>query len=328
LSFVALVCSQNFAQIGTFEGTYDDEYGGNLYVCQNGNVLQGAYSEVGVVNGIVADNKVTGKFFQAGYSDCNIGTFEWTLTDEGFEGNYTCNNIPGTFPWVQKKYDVFRPSDDQCALLYDGDGSTQGHWTIENGHWTLDSCFTSADAEDQFTVHVSYQTENDGEVHPNVGLIHGFSVFNGKIFVGTWYEDFVGGAVLGFLNIKQELVLYYWTGLAGRQGGSIIDAEELHVPEYHWITKYHNSQKTSLAQCTRNEYLSDYVNNALYYYQDGNLQYVYFVYNPSLQFDVDVGFDAIDYLDTNYYINVILSANSSNYLNLSVLAVVVALFFF
>jgi len=330
LSFVALVCSQNFAQIGTFEGTYDDDYGGHLYLCQNGNVLQGAYSEVGIINGVVHnDSTATGKFYQAGFSDCNIGTFSWTRTDEGFTGTYTCNNIPGTFDWTQKKYDVFRPTDDQCALLYDGDSSTQGHWTLENSQYTLDSCFNNAAGADIYTVHASYQTSNSGETYPNIGLIHAFTVFNDKVFVGTWYEDLTGGAVLGFINLKQELVLYFWTGLAGRQGGSIIDSSELRVPEYHWIAKYHNSVKTSQAQCNRNEFLSTYVNDALYYYVDGNQEYVYFAYDQDLEFDIDVGFDAVDYLDTNYYINVVLSGeNASNYLSLSVLAVVIAIFFY
>ena len=328
LSFVALVCSQNFAQIGTFEGTYDDEaYGGNLFLCQNGDTIQGQYSEVGIINGVVSNNTASGKFFQAGFNDCNIGTFEWTLTDEGFEGTYTCNNIPGSFDWIAKKYDVFRPTDDQCALLYDGDGSIQGHWTIENGHYTLDSCFTNGTITDQFTVHASYQTENDGETYPNVGSVHAFSVFNGKIFVGTWYEDFVGGPVMGYLNGKQELVVNFWTGLAGRQGGSVIDNTELHVPDYHWITKYHNSYKTSVAQCTRNDYLAEYVNGALYYYEN-EIPYVYFVYNNEFDLNIDAGFDPIDYQGTNYYIDVLLSANSSNYLTLSVFAVVVALFFY
>jgi len=328
LSFVAFVCSQNFAQIGTFEGTYNDlAYHGHTYICQNGDVIQGSFSQVAIVNGIVSGNTASGKIYQAGLNDCTMGTFNWTLTDEGFEGTYTCNNIPGTFPWVAKKYDVFRPTDDQCALLYDGDANTQGHWTIEGDSYTIDAYITNGTISDDYTLRASYQTENSGETYPNIGYIAGYSVFSGKIFIGTWYEDFRGGAVMGFLNIRQELVLYFWTGLAGRQGASIIDASELHVPDYHWVSTYHNSVKTTVAQCERNSFLQPYVLDALYYYVDGDIEYIYFAYDKELQFNGYVGFDALDYQDSNYYLNVVLSANTSSYLTLSLFAVVVAILF-
>jgi len=332
LSLVALVCSQNYAQIGTFEGTYPDNYyGGQLFLCQNGNVLQGSYSQVGIINGVVNGNTATGKFYQAGNNDCNVGDFTWTLTDEGFEGFHTCNAISGSFSWIATKFDVFRPTDDQCALLYDEVGSVQGHWTLTGTKTTIDICFESLKTSN-YTVISSYTNTvdpNKGLTYPNIGTIAGFTAFNDKVFFGTWYEDLVAGAVLGFLNYNQDLVLYFWTGIAGRQGASIIDPSEYRTP--YQVTYYlSNSVKTSFVQCERYTFLQSYVLNALYYYADGNEQYIYFAYDPNLQFNLEVGFEPVNYKDTQYLKNynvfgTLDLVNSANYLTLSVVAVVMTL---
>jgi len=328
LSLIAIVYTQNYAQIATFEGTYNDPfYGGKLYLCQNGNLLQGSYSQAGMIIGTVANGTATGKYFQAGNNQCNIGKFTWQLTDEGFTGTYTCNGISGTFPWVAKKYDVFRPSDENCALLHEGNNNVIGHWRneVEPGYY-IDICNRTAKSGDNSTIHASYDTYNEGSYYPNQGYISGHSVFNSKIFVGTWYEDFEGGAVLGYINIREELVLWYWTGLAGRQGGSILDASEYNVPDYHWVTRYSHSLRTSAVQCDRFIYLQDYVLDGLYYYQN-YLGYIYFAYDPYLLLNTNVGFAAINYQYGQYLLDLLYDGNynSSSTMSLSVLAVIVSI---
>ena len=76
---------ENFAQIGTFEGTFDDTaYGGHLYLCQNGDTLQGQYSEVGIINGVVSNNTASGKFYQAGFSKFHVFVFDFQLLNDSF----------------------------------------------------------------------------------------------------------------------------------------------------------------------------------------------------------------------------------------------------
>jgi len=279
LLLVALAFGQNYPRIGTLEGQFSSNLATNIYFCINGELLQGSASQFMIVNANLTNNgkTATGNFYQAGISNCDTAAFSISTTDEGFTGTYTCNRIHGTFQWTGKKVSAFRPTDDQCALLYLNDNFTlEGRWTDSNGY-NLDICFKTSTSTDIYTVHASYDTKNSGAYYyPNTGFLAGFHFLSGRVIKGTWYEDYDGGAWLVFIRNTGEVVIWKWTGLIGHKGATFIDQIQYNEPDYHSVTIWNGPVSTTNAQCDRSRNLNAFVLDNLqsvYPYNDNGLYY-------------------------------------------------------
>ena len=94
--FVSSCLGQNFAGVWTDFADLGG-YGGTLYICQDGDLINGAYSEVGIIFGTVDGNTATGKWVEVGANtrECAYGSFEWSLSQTGeyFTGTYTCEDL-------------------------------------------------------------------------------------------------------------------------------------------------------------------------------------------------------------------------------------------
>eukprot|EP01096_Ripella_sp_DP13-Kostka_P001106 TRINITY_DN1133_c0_g1_i2.p1 TRINITY_DN1133_c0_g1~~TRINITY_DN1133_c0_g1_i2.p1 ORF type:complete len:710 (-),score=354.41 TRINITY_DN1133_c0_g1_i2:123-2144(-) len=69
----------------------DNCVGGALFVCVDGDVVEGTYSDIGHIRGTLSNDgrKVSGRWYEAGFVDRNSGGFDW----EFFEGD----NFIGTW---------------------------------------------------------------------------------------------------------------------------------------------------------------------------------------------------------------------------------------
>lgn len=128
---VVAVCSAN-----TWSGTWtgNTRYGGQTYTCVRGSTLYGVYSNGGIFEGAIKDNKAEGIWFEGGRGDRRVlqGSFIITLSDDGqhFDGLYY--RVTGeSFRWREVRVGApfpSSPSNEQC-LVPDGtqlDGTLTG----------------------------------------------------------------------------------------------------------------------------------------------------------------------------------------------------------
>lgn len=223
-------------------------------------------------------------------ANCDAGPFQMNLTDEGFTFLGQCNRLP-LLPVFEtaRKVNTFRPTDDQCELLYVGNDTTlEGNWNEVKSGRSLDICFKTSDPKNSFTVHASYDTVNENSYYyPNVGFFEGFHFVEGKIMHGTWYEDFNGGSWLAFLRNTGELKIFKWTGLMGTKGATIFTPDQYRQADLHSIETYSNRDVTDYAACNRNRKISTFVlenlpvvypyhANGFYYFLDTFISYPYY----------------------------------------------------
>lgn len=270
------------AQLGSFEGTYSSEFGLGMYICQNGDNIHGYSDESFLFRGEIDELDVAkGEFILAGEGNCQSGSFELDLTSWGVEGFYICDNgkvvaISGV------KQSPFRPTNNQCATLWvDDDLDLQGRYLDENS-LTLDLCFRDPDDDggddDDETVQGSLRRlDSNGNVVDQ--FVTGFWYDNGKIFTGTWYEEFNAGAVLMYLRDNGNVDYTYWTGLLRQEGNTVIDGNQAYNHAFHRTGTWPGPRSTTtFNECTKFEVEQTFVlQNLRAIEDDDDDNYYYFV---------------------------------------------------
>lgn len=304
--FALLLCGIAYGQIyENFEGTYTSQYGLGLYVCQNGNFVQASYDEAGLIRCTVnaQTGLCEGHFWEAGSGLCNTGAFQMQITANGINGNYTCNGIDGIFEFNEHQMSNFRPTDNQCALLSYSDGyddDDEDDYTLE-GRWSdkddlpTDICFLDDDDDrDIGQVVMSYDYMLDGEA--TEGYVSGFHSLDGKIAIGTWYEDLNAGAIIYFVRNNREVGAYWWTGLVGRRGYTFIDPAQANNPDFHDVISFNDRAATEQSVCERYSILKRFVLKNVRFTDDDEDGY-YFV-DPYFQPEVNIA-EAYGYFATS-----------------------------
>ena len=229
-------------------------------------------------------------FFFCDVGPCATGTFELDNTSWGAEGFYICQNgVVHAISYV--KENSFRPTDAQCARLSrDEDLNLEGRYVNPN-LLTLDLCFRDPDDDayddDDETIQASLQREVDGVIVDQ--FLSGFWHDNGKVFTGTWYENFNAGAIMMYLRDNGNVDYTWWVGLYKTEGETYIDGTHAYDSTRHGTGTWNGPRVTSVAsQCTKFEVLEYVVKSNLrpddddnYYYfvdtiyfEEGDVQYV------------------------------------------------------
>jgi len=110
---------------GTWTG--QTRYGGQTYTCVRGSTLYGVYSNGGIFQGAIVNNKVEGVWFEGGRGDRNVlqGSFSITLAADGqsFDGIFF--RVTGeSFRWREKRLAAPYPADPSNVQCLVPDGTT------------------------------------------------------------------------------------------------------------------------------------------------------------------------------------------------------------
>jgi len=287
VAFFALLCISTVygnhgarVLLGSFEGTYSSPFGLGMYICQNGNQVHGYSDESFIFRGTVDQFDVlTGNYYQAGTGPCATGTFELDLTTWGVEGFYICSNGKvNTMSSVRQS--GFRPNAHQCATLWsDDDIDLEGRFQTDDRRF-LDLCFRDPDDDggddDDETVQASFELEGNDD--SSDVFASGFWYESGKIFIGTYYREFVGGPIMMFLNNDGDVSYTWWTGLFKKEGQTVLDGSQAHIHELHQTGKWNGPRSSSLSnECTRYEVLQTFVLKNLRAIEDDDEDYYYFL---------------------------------------------------
>jgi len=278
---IALIGAVACDHLGNFEGSYVFADGSSFYLCQDGTQVQGAYSELGLVRGGAVGAQMTGNFWSAGRGPCVLGTVELDYTDEGVEGTFVCNALPGAQPIRVTRVSNFRPTDSQCGIISESGASLEGKW-INNDGLELDACFrVPGDRVDDETFQASLQRVNSDGVVVD-WFLNGYWVDSGRIALGTWYQDLSAGAFMLYLRNNEQIDYVFWTGLLFDEGRTYIDMNQLNNAELHGTGTFKlpfggsPAHQTTSNQCTRNEILQTLVLKNLHQLEDDD-NYYYFV---------------------------------------------------
>eukprot|EP01095_Lingulamoeba_sp_RSL-Kostka_P005736 TRINITY_DN1739_c2_g1_i1.p1 TRINITY_DN1739_c2_g1~~TRINITY_DN1739_c2_g1_i1.p1 ORF type:complete len:606 (-),score=174.14 TRINITY_DN1739_c2_g1_i1:317-2134(-) len=101
----------------------DNVFGeGRFYICSEGVIAQGVYSEFGYIHGIIDSSGTTirGNWHDSGARFQDQGNFVIHLDFEGFffEGEWDVDGIDSKIPWVEIMLDESNFYSDQCYWLY------------------------------------------------------------------------------------------------------------------------------------------------------------------------------------------------------------------
>jgi len=302
--FAAVHCAHR-VQIGSFEGEYTSPFGKGLFVCQNDDFVQGFMDEHLIFFGNTdpADgHHLEGVFYNAGTGNCATGTFEFERTSWGMEGYLVCGGNGRVIPLSEVRSSEFRPRDNQCGLLSDEDNmDLEGRWLDEN-RLAMDLCFRAPDDDegddDDETVQGSLQRlTDDGAVSDE--FVTGFWHENGRIFVGTWFEDFKAGAIMMYLRNNGDIDYTRWTGLVREDGQTYIDGNQIYDHTQHQVGTFFAPRRTSTAdECTKYEVLMPFVLRNLHAVADDDDDLYYFMktyyFDEEDQLYLRVPADALD----------------------------------
>jgi hypothetical protein len=226
--------------------------------------------------------------------NCQFGTFQITYDADGFEGTMSCD--AGDIDFNEFRISSFRPSDVQCAIM---DLSSV---SAINGRF-----------EDQYALYKDFCLQNDQVVSSFVSLQNGVQVKNyfegrsyekGKIYVGTWYSETPSaGADLYYLNAAGEVRSFYWTGLNGTSGDTVINPSEYRNPELHGTRTYYGPiSQTSSVDCSDYAKIKDVVLGDLVPNADDDDYYYFVTSNFNYRLDDDGG-DDDGMLDDESYVS-------------------------
>jgi len=231
-ALVALSAAQSSVWTGSYTGA---RYGGLTHFCVDPrtNQLQGSYSEAGLLQGEVNSTHAWGRFYEAGTPDpdrelnCNTGFFMVQPNNNGFFGSWKCEGEDYYDDDEGLLFHGFhsnanRPSDEECCLLdhSNSDVNVAGEWANADGSYTFVACTDDDDWQASYIRPDETATYGEGRT----GYVDGFETFlDRKVCIGTWYENFKGGAMLAFVRESGDLGIFQWSGLKGKEGATVID---------------------------------------------------------------------------------------------------------
>jgi len=230
-----------------------------------------------------------------GTGPCATGTIELDLTTWGVEGFYICSNGK-VVTMSSVRLNEFTPNDAQCARLnQDDDIDLEGRFQNKDRLF-VDLCFRDPDDDggddDDETVQTSFQLQNRESGETEDYFAAGFWYESGRVFVGTYYKDFLAGPLLMYLTPDGDVHYSIWTGLFKQEGETFLDGSQANNPALHWTGHFQGPRSSSTAnQCTRFEVLQTFVLKNLRAIQDDDEDYYYFIDEKYLSYS------AIEYLN-------------------------------
>jgi len=281
LCLVAAVQCNHRVNIGSFQGVYTSPFGKGLFVCQDDDFVQGYMDEHLIFFGNANGDHLEGNYYDAGTGNCATGTFELERTKWGIEGYLVCGGNGRVIPLSEVRSSEFRPRDAQCGLMSEQVGlDLEGYW-LDDNRLNMALCFRAPDDDegddDDETVQGSLQRlSNDGTVHDE--FVTGFWHENGRIFIGTWYEDFKAGAIMMFLRNNGDIDYTRWTGLVREDGQTYIDGNQINDHNQHQLGTFHAPRRSTTAdECTKYEVLQPFVLRNLHAVADDDDDLYYFM---------------------------------------------------
>jgi len=196
----------------TFEGVWtDSKYGGQTFVCVDGDTLWAAYSHVGIAVGTVDGTTAYGDWYEVGGeirpATSVTGSFRWTLTDNGqsWTGRLNTPTSQVTGTWNEQRISDDVPSARDCARL--AASSVFGRWS--NNRLTWDLC---ADGEDKYVSSFNNTESASG------GFSNGLSFNQGQIASGYFIDGQDHAYSLSFplSDGRMGVFLYYVQTLGQR----------------------------------------------------------------------------------------------------------------
>ena len=252
LSFILLSVTAQW----TDSSWTDSEFGGQFNLCFDGSVVNGAYSEYGIVYGELSSDEMTisGNFYDAGAGQfsCVTGSFELDIATDGnsFSGVYVCEDDGTSHDWSETLVGGSSSvSSYSCAVLssssiagsyYEGESYTSNNTTYYT--YEADVCVDSSE------YYLSYTYDNVE------GYENGVSYRNGAIGSGLYQnEDGTYGISLFFRLANGELGNFYWEVDNGEI--DTISDYDTSLHGYDVITK---SGDASTTECEVNNSLAIY----------------------------------------------------------------------
>jgi len=195
--------------IGTSAGQWvnssytDSRFGQETYFCIYGSRVQGSYSEIGLIQGTVAGELMTGVFYQAGgrYVNCSTGTFSIVRAQDGnsFSGSYVCRDTGVSRPWTERYLGGDATvSDDKCGTLA-STATPIGYWNTTN--YAVDMCVTQD----------TFQASFVNKIINATGYANG-EVYNSNLILPGVYaaEGNPNGVILFYVAYDNSLRYFYW----------------------------------------------------------------------------------------------------------------------
>lgn len=197
-------------------------FGGIFHICIDGVVVNGAYSQYGIIQGTVSNGGtvISGSFYEGGAGElsCVTGTYSLTIDSTGneFSGTYTCVDDDETYNWSESRIGgASSVSDEKCAVL----GSLTIGGLFSNGDdYEIAICMD----DDEYSSSYSYSNNIDG-------FEDGVLYLDGKIGSGVYYEENGNlGISLLFTYANGEIGNFYWQTDDDGDIDTVLDYNSLH----------------------------------------------------------------------------------------------------
>lgn len=220
----------------------DNEYGGVMYLCFEGQDMSGSYSQYGLVHGERNGNRIEGQWFEVGPGDCDTGNFVWTLANNGrsFTGYWTCAGDDQAYDWNETILGGRSTVNDvSCAKLRPA--PVGGTWF--DGNYKFDMCLLG-----NREYKGSYITASRVRGYEE-GVQHG----NGVIVAGQYTQSNGANGLSLFFHMRDgSLGNFYWIYDDLDQ---INTREDMFNSDLHGFDILTRSGDTTLVQCEANEYV-------------------------------------------------------------------------
>eukprot|EP01094_Clydonella_sp_ATCC50884_P019529 TRINITY_DN3835_c1_g1_i1.p2 TRINITY_DN3835_c1_g1~~TRINITY_DN3835_c1_g1_i1.p2 ORF type:complete len:411 (+),score=136.35 TRINITY_DN3835_c1_g1_i1:32-1264(+) len=241
LAVLALV-AQALAQ--GFTGTWRDNDGRLIFICEDDGDLHGSYNEVGLIQADASGDDADGRLYQAIHprDGCSVRRFQWKRDGEEFSGEWECEDISIEGNWNARRISTARPPSNECVRIARS-GTLSGTWAYSSTY-TQDICID----DDDFLSSYSY---TGGE-----GTSFGEVFEGGRVLIGNWDEmGPVEGWDLYALLDNGQMLNYYWDSSVDDEDVAEFDtiSEDLHGAEFAART----AVTAGKASCRRNANLMD-----------------------------------------------------------------------
>lgn len=226
LAFAALLASATAVTSGItnemWQGEWTDHvldaggYGGSFYLCVDGNVVQGVYSEAGFVYGTVENSVFKGTWYEAGsrYDDgsANHGTFELRMRSsmQEFVGQWFYDGIQEPAgQWTAQRINYDRPSDIQC-MRRDESITQDLHHVFEYNGGEFFMCPSATEGEYKGSYWYTSQTPSDVNSRRK-GYEIGQCYLDNTLCTATYYEGYpnMGSSLIRLIN-EGDAYEFWW----------------------------------------------------------------------------------------------------------------------
>lgn len=183
-------------------------------------------------------------------------------TARGFDGSWKCegedyyDDDEGLL-FFGDRSNANRPSDFDCALLdhSNSDLNVAGQWANEGNFNNFVACTDDDDWEASYVRPDDTYTYGSGRT----GYVDGFRTFlRNKVAIGTWYENFKGGAILTFVRENGDLGVFQWSGLKGDEGATVMDPYDYADDTDHFVFNLQRVNQDQ-SECARYRGLEQFV---------------------------------------------------------------------